>query len=109
MNFLRFSRSSNLTQWRLNSRLKLKITMTLATLIILGGCGGSSDSSTGIIAEQPTELALAESNWRQPGGDPDLLRPFDGMGYRIESEAGVDSVDEGELVLLGSSTVRPPL
>ena len=66
MNFLRFSRSSNLTQWRLNSRLKLKITMTLATLIILGGCGGSSDSSTGIIAEQPTELALAESNWRQP-------------------------------------------
>ena len=59
MNFLRFSRSSNLTQWRLNSRLKLKITMTLATLIILGGCGGSSDSSTGIMAEQPTELSLA--------------------------------------------------
>ncbi|MBU2979704.1 hypothetical protein [Alteromonas sp. C1M14] len=35
-------------------------------LMVLSGCGGSSDSSTQTIAEQPTKLALAESNWRQP-------------------------------------------
>jgi hypothetical protein len=40
----------------------------------------------------------------RPGGDPDLLRPFKGVRYRLDAEAGCDGEGEGELVLLGNAS-----
>ena len=50
-----------------------------------------------------TELA-GPVMFGQPGGDPDLLRPFKAVTYRLEREVEVDGEDEGELVLLGNAS-----
>ncbi|KAL3893763.1 MAG: hypothetical protein SGPRY_014011, partial [Prymnesium sp.] len=52
-----------------------------------------------------TELA-GPVMWGEPGGDPNLLRPFPGVDFELVGDS--EEQNEGELVLLNneSSTVR---
>ena len=43
----------------------------------------------------------------KPGGDPDLLRPFVSVSYRLDRDESIDGEDEGELALLHNASATP--